>query len=87
MKLSPAQRRKAAIGPAFQKFYLDDGMTYGAWLAIFAARLTAEISDHRRKLASYHRSYERSQVMQSARVTAKQAKATRLEARSRCPLP
>lgn len=86
-KPSAAQRRHAAIGPAFRKEYLEDGMTYGAWLAIFAARQLAAVSEHRRSLAGYKRKHERAKIMQSARICAKQARALRIDARYRCPLP
>lgn len=51
-KPSPAQRRKAAIGPAFQKWYLTDGMTCHEAHIVAAYRSIAELSQIRRDIAA-----------------------------------
>lgn len=51
LKPSPAQRRKAAIGTAFQKWYLTDGMTSAAAHTTAACRAIAELSTIRSDFA------------------------------------
>lgn len=51
MKLSPAQRRKAAIGEAFQPWYLTDGMTSAAAHITAGFRAIRELTDLRKEAA------------------------------------
>lgn len=51
-KLSPAQRRKAAVGVAFQKWYLTDGMTSAAAHITAGHRALAELAEIRAGIRS-----------------------------------
>lgn len=70
-KQSPAQRRKAAIGPAFQKWYLTDGMTCHEAHIVAAYRAISELSKIRRDVAAGRlsrrklRLYTRSAIIQA----------------------
>lgn len=84
-KLSPAQRRHQAIGPNFKKFYLDDGMTYGAGCIIQGFRALDGISETRKQRAAGMISRKQARISAlSFKIDAKRWIGI---ARARCPIP